>query len=184
MHHGSIEVHSDGPGRGATFVVSLPYTPGAEPGSRAGEVATQSQPAAAPRRDLRQVRVLIVDDDADTLEMMSILAEEAGAEVKSALNARDALRLVREWSPDVLLSDISMPDEDGFALIRRVRALPAREGGHTPAAAITAMATGEDRDRVLAAGFQAHVAKPLEFDVLVQTIASLLRPDSANDTLH
>jgi hypothetical protein len=183
MHQGSIEAHSDGPGRGATFVVSLPLTPGAAPGSGAGDDAAQAK-ADEPQRDLRQVRVLIVDDDADTLEMMSILAEEAGADVKGALNVREALRLVREWLPDVLLSDISMPDEDGFALIRRVRALPPREGGHTPAAAITAMASDEDRARVLAAGFQAHIAKPLEFDTLVQTIASLLRPGTAGDTLH
>jgi PAS domain S-box-containing protein len=182
MHHGSIEAHSDGPGSGATFVVSLPLTPDAlaAPGA-SGKPRLRDGES---QRDLRQVRVLIVDDDADTLEMMSILAEEAGAEVKRAPNAREALRLLREWLPDVLLSDISMPDEDGFALIRRVRALPAQEGGHTPAAAITAMASDEDRARVLTAGFQAHIPKPLEFDALVQAIASLLRPGVAGDTLH
>ena len=185
MHDGFIEAFSDGCARGATFVITLPlsFASARDAGLFAGARATAGG-SLPPLAERSEVRVLIVDDDPTTLEMMSILAQEVGAAVKGALNASEALRLVREWSPDVLLSDISMPDEDGFSLIRRVRSLPPEKGGNTPAAAITAMASDEDRSRVLAAGFQAHIPKPLEFGTLVNAIASLMQAGPARDRVH
>jgi CheY-like chemotaxis protein len=98
---------------------------------------------------------------------------EAGADVRTAACARDALPVVRAWRPDVLISDLGMPEEDGFSLIRKVRELPAEEGGRTPAPALTAFARVEDRLRVLRAGFQMHVPKPVEPNELVAVVSSV-----------
>jgi CheY-like chemotaxis protein len=124
---------------------------------------------------LNAVRVLIVDDDQDTLDLVTIVLTAAGAAVRAARRGSEALRLVAEWKPDVLLSDITMPDEDGYTVIGRLRALPAELGGATPAAALTAMAGDEDRVRALAAGFQLHIPKPLEPGALLLAVTDLTR---------
>jgi CheY-like chemotaxis protein len=122
---------------------------------------------------LSGLRVLVVDDESDTLELISHCITRRGAEVKTCDSAREALELLQQWQPDVLLSDIGMPDEDGYSLIKKVRALPPERGGHTPAAAFTAYAREEDRQRALAAGYQMHIVKPISSDELVSTLAQL-----------
>jgi CheY-like chemotaxis protein len=124
---------------------------------------------------LSAVRVLIVDDDQDTLDLVTIVLTSAGAVVRAVRSGGEALRLVTEWKPDLLLSDITMPDEDGYTVIGRLRALPAERGGATPAAALTAMASDEDRARALAAGFQLHIPKPLEPGTLLLAVTDLAR---------
>ena len=181
MHGGTITAASEGPGQGATFSITLPIRGAAEDDSTPVTAThSASGPSAinASSVSLKNTRVLVVDDDANTLDMVAIVAREHGASVQAVASAGEAMRLVKAWVPDVLVCDISMPEEDGYALIRRIRELPAADGGNVPALALTAMASGEDRHRTLAAGFQAHVVKPIHFETLMRTIATLAKRDS------
>jgi CheY-like chemotaxis protein len=119
------------------------------------------------------LRVLVVDDEADTLDYVTALLRERGAEVAAASSVAEAMGALERQRPDVLVADIAMPGEDGYALIRRVRALEPARGGNTPAAALTAYATAEDRMRVLLSGFQIHLPKPVEPAELAAVVASL-----------
>jgi CheY-like chemotaxis protein len=119
------------------------------------------------------MRVLAVDDDEDTLEMLSLFLRRAGAEVAAAASAAAALEALERFRPDVLVADIGMPEVDGYELIRRVRALGAERGGSTPAVALTAYAGENDRARALRSGFQAHLPKPVEPDALIDAVTNL-----------
>jgi CheY-like chemotaxis protein len=119
------------------------------------------------------MKVLVVDDEADTRDLLKIVLGQCGAEVVTAGSSREALELLPQVKPDVLVSDIGMPGEDGYELIRRVRALPAESGGRTPAVALTAYARSEDRLRVLRSGYQMHIPKPVEMPELVTILANL-----------
>jgi CheY-like chemotaxis protein len=124
------------------------------------------------------VRVLLVDDEPDARELFAEVLEQYGADVTGAGSADEAVMLLRELRPTVLLSDIGLPGEDGLSMIRRVRALPAESGGRTPAAALTAYARSEDGQRSLAAGFQRHAVKPIQpvaLAVLVRELADIAR---------
>ena len=127
------------------------------------------------RRDavLEGVRVLLVDDHAVVRQAITLLLEDWGAKVTAVPGVAEALEVLGRERPNVVLSDIQMPGEDGYALIRKVRALPPDRGGQTPAAALTGMTTAEDRARVLEAGFQYHVAKPVDARTLVSIVATL-----------
>ena len=129
--------------------------------------------ANRPLVNLGGVRLLVVEDDADSREMIPIMLECCGAMVKTAPGAAEALELLKGWHPDVLVSDIEMPDEDGYSLIQKVRALPMDHVRHIPSIALTAHAGSEDRLRSLRAGFDAHVAKPLQLPELAAVIVSL-----------
>ena len=171
MHGGSIEATSAGEGEGSTFTVTVPLT------LRDDEAAARGAPddeAAAPEATLAGVRILVVDDEEDAREAMVVLLSQAGASVQSVGSAADAMGLVREHAPDVLLSDIAMPGEDGYDLIRQVRALAADRGGRIPAAALTAYATLEDRRKALLAGYNAHISKPVDPSRLIVTVANLV----------
>jgi CheY-like chemotaxis protein len=190
-HGGRVRAYSAGEGLGATFTVDLPLPVEAEPpavsraevqGAQARETAkpgdSQAPPAAVDEREeslppLVGVRVLAVDDDADTLEMLSLFLRRAGAEVTGAASAAAALETLEHFRPDVLVADIGMPEADGYELIRRVRALGAKRGGLTPAVALTAYAGDADRARALRSGFQAHLPKPVEPDALVKAVTDL-----------
>jgi PAS domain S-box-containing protein len=175
MHGGTVAASSQGEGMGATFTVRLPLSVALRK-----DVAPPVSPREPPlRRDfpcppqLAGLRVLLVDDEVDTREYLRALLEGCDVRVVVAGSAEEALESLRREPPDLLLSDIGMPDEDGYSLIQKVRALPALEGGRTPAAALTAYARMEDRARVLLAGFQAHVPKPVEPMELLAVLASL-----------
>jgi PAS domain S-box-containing protein len=170
LHGGTVAAASEGAGRGATFTVRLPRRP---PG------ADDVPDAATARADvtvLRHVRVLVVDDEADARELIAEVLGAHGADVHTVSSVAAALAALPRFRPDVLVSDIAMSGEDGFELIRRVRALPADEGGRLPALALTAYAGGEDGRRVLDAGYQLHVAKPVEPQVLAQAVSRLVVP--------
>jgi len=122
---------------------------------------------------LAGVRVLVVDDEVDTLETIETVLGQCGAEVRTAPSAAAALETLEQWTPDLVVSDIGMPGEDGYALIARMRARDATQGGHVPVIALTAYARVEDRLRVLSAGFQMHVPKPIEPAELVAVVASV-----------
>jgi len=121
------------------------------------------------------VRVLVVDDDPDTVDLFSRVLGETGAELRTASSSAEAMEVFRVWRPHLLISDIEMPGEDGYALIRRVRALDAAQGGEIPAVAVTAYGRSEDRVRLLAAGYNMHIPKPVEPAELMVVLASLAR---------
>lgn len=130
-------------------------------------------PAAQARPSLEGIRVLAVDDDDDARELLRALLESRHAEVVVASSAREAFSLLGEAHPDVVVSDIAMPDEDGYGLIRRIRGLTEEEGGRTPAIAVTAYTGAADRSRAMTAGFNHHVPKPVDVNHLVETILDL-----------
>ena len=178
LHGGAVAVESAGPGLGATFTISLPLLTVRQK-RKYGKKQIQPKPPVAsfdcpPRLD--DVRVLVVDDEVDTLNMLVTMFQHCGAEVKAAGSVPATLRILEQWVPDVIVSDIGMPDEDGYDLIRQVRALPADRGGAVPAIAMTAHAKPEDRTEVLAAGYQIHTAKPVELRELAQQVATLAGP--------
>jgi len=172
-HGGTAEASSAGLGRGATFLVRLP--------ARAVTEAIQpARPARKPPRFgagamglLSGVSILVVDDELDARELVAEAFKSAGAVVYMAASARDALGVIAAAQPDVLVSDIGMPHEDGYALMRHVRQLPAEQGGEMPALALTAYARAADADRAFDAGYQRHVAKPVDPLLLVQLVAGL-----------
>jgi PAS domain S-box-containing protein len=175
LHGGTVSAESKGLGQGTTFTVTLPAadTRASEPrGSRAAREESSPTFADCPP-SLSGLRVLVADDEPDTLDFLVAVLEGCGAEVTTASSAAEAFRLMREAKPDVLVSDIGMPDEDGYALIRKVRRLGDDEGGRTPAIALTAYAREEDRRAAIRAGFQTHMTKPVEPSELAEVIANL-----------
>jgi PAS domain S-box-containing protein len=177
MHGGTVQVESAGAGMGATFTVRLPLVAGA---AAADSSALEAQDVVAPcPPGLEGVRVLLVDDQPDIVELLQDMLAPCGAVIRTATAARDALVLLRAWQPDVLVSDIAMPGEDGYWLIDSVRGLAPEQGGHIPAIALTAYVRVEDRMRVLAAGFQLYVPKPVEPAELLDAIARLAATHAA-----
>jgi len=172
-HGGRVRAESEGKGLGATFIVELPARPSVRPPRMHHQDRHQDAvPGGAPR--LPATRVLVVDDDPDAVELVNELLTSAGAVVETARSAREALETLARFHPDVLVSDIGMPEVDGHGLIRRIRALEASNGGRTPAVALTAYASVDDADRCLASGFQGHLAKPVDPDQLVRVLANLV----------
>jgi CheY-like chemotaxis protein/two-component sensor histidine kinase len=175
LHGGTIRAASPGEGHGATFTVTLPLvaSPALRPGPPPPPVRAE-QPDRAPARQLENVDVLVVDDDAETREVLKVALGFEGARVTTAPSVADAVAAIEARWPDVLVSDIGMPGEDGYDLIRRVRRLEAARGRHIPAIALTAYAAAEDRRRTLQAGYDRHLAKPVEASAFAPLIASLL----------
>jgi PAS domain S-box-containing protein len=174
LHGGTVRVRSTGVGQGSTFTVLLPLqvAPVEEFTDLRGESA--SLPRVQPRDvKLTGLRALVVDDEADARDLIRRLLEEAGALVVTAMSASEAFDRVQEEHPDVLVTDIGMPHEDGYSLVRRLRKLPTNEGGALPAIALTAFARAEDRTKALLSGFQAHVSKPVEPAELLAVVANV-----------
>ncbi|MFZ0681216.1 MAG: ATP-binding protein [Candidatus Binatus sp.] len=177
LHGGVVNAYSEGAGKGTEFILQLPImvsVRGQEPGEQrvhpsVGGNLSGRVPALA------GLRVLVVDDEQDAREIVSIILGEAGAEIATASSTREALDLMERWKPDVLISDIGMPGESGYDLIRMVRALPPDKGGRTPAIALTAYARTQDRLKILSAGFQMHVPKPIEPTELATVVASVAK---------
>ena len=177
MHGGTIAARSDGEGKGATFLVRLPVAPLKRSTPRempAARLLNQKARWECPP-ELAGLRVLVVDDDADGREVLETVLVQCGAHVTSAGSVAEALASFDRERPDVLVSDIGMPDEDGYALIRKIRARGSDAGGGVPAASLTAYAGTEDRRRALIAGFNMHVAKPVDPEELLAVVASLGR---------
>jgi PAS domain S-box-containing protein len=175
-HGGTVSGESEGEGKGATFLVRLPARSALPAVGRTTLVNTGAHRAIAvndPGPRLDGLRLLVVDDEKDSLELMTELLRLQGAEVCGAASAHEALERFDDARPDVIVSDLGMPEMDGLALIRKIRELPADRGGRTPAVALTAYARGEDAERAFAAGFQMHVAKPSEPARLATIVANL-----------
>ena len=179
LHGGSVRAKSKGKGQGSTFTLSLPVAASIHPGDSSDHASrqhpsTSSSPTSLvkpPRVD--GLRVLVVDDDADARMVISRILREGGAVVKTASSVTEAMQELQHRLPEIILSDIGMPGEDGYDLIRKVRSLPVVAGGRIPAVALTAFARSEDRQRALLAGYQIHVAKPVEPSELL-TVAPVL----------
>ena len=176
LHGGSVSVSSPGEGLGASFCIRLPAPPakGRDAARSPGEQAAISLTPAYDAIDLSGVKILVVDDDADGRELARRVLLECEAQVFCAANAAEALSLIESERPDVLVSDIGMPDVDGFSLLRRVRGLGEAAGGDLPAVALTAFARPEDRTQALRAGFAAHLVKPVEPPELLATVAGVV----------
>ena len=178
MHGGTVQAESPGEGFGSTFAVKLPliavYQKTSMQEGDAPHPADGHKPVAleCPER-LDGLKILAVDDERDAREMLRTAFEQCGAKVVTAASAAEALTLLEEVRPDVLISDIGMPGEDGYELIAKVRSLPVERGGKTPAVALTAYARAEDRLRALRTGYQMHVPKPVELAELVAIVSRL-----------
>jgi PAS domain S-box-containing protein len=176
LHGGAVTAESAGEGQGATFRVKLPLVAAFVESKGERVHPTAGQPVPAYRGpSLRGLRVLVVDDDPDALDLIATILRRADAEAMQCSSPPEALALLRSWKPHVLLSDIEMPGEDGYSLIRKVRALDGSDGGQIPAVALTAYGRPEDRVRSLSAGFSMHMAKPvdpIELGVIVANLAS------------
>ncbi|WP_437970463.1 response regulator [Sorangium sp. So ce260] len=175
MHGGTVQALSDGEARGATFTVRLPLTvvPSHVRDRRMMPLPGTSGGTDRPP-ELEGLNVLVVDDEDDTRELLVTMLEQCGAQVTAVASTAEALLALKALRPDVLVSDIAMPGEDGYALIRKIRAFPAKSGGRTPAVALTAYARTEDRMRALRAGFNTHVPKPIEPAELLAVLANIV----------
>lgn len=174
-HGGTIRAASSGSGKGATFTVTFPVIGLTKEESVSGRLdAGDESLDHPPATILRGLRVLVVDDEEDARELLIMLLTQSGATVNAAPTVRAALEILDQWKPDVLVSDIGMPGEDGYDLIRTVRMLKPEKGGAIPALAVTGYASTEHATRALAAGYQKHMAKPVSPTELVSKIASLV----------
>ena len=168
MHGGTIVAESAGEGKGTTFVVCIP----AKSSARANVAETENEAERNASVDLHGLRILVVEDEDNSREVFSVMLRSFGAEVMASASARQCLEVISEFRPDVLVSDIAMPLEDGYSLISKIRVLE-NDLSQTPALALTANAGHEDVRRAQLAGFQTHLAKPVDANTLAQAIARL-----------
>jgi signal transduction histidine kinase/DNA-binding response OmpR family regulator len=176
LHLGEVTVESEGKDQGATFIVSLPLTSAVSTGEIENDSAIEKDADGLPSSFstlLEGMRILVVDDEADSRDLVSAILTRCGGQVKSCESAAEALKMFRAWKPDILVSDIGMPNQDGYTLIQKLRKQKLKLAREIPAVALTAYATDDDRARALSAGFQIHVAKPIEPENLVKSIADV-----------
>jgi len=172
---GTIHAASEGLGKGATFTVALPIARGSavlpdelREKAAGGRLTPKNPPSLA------GVRALFVDDDVDARKLTTMMLEECGAEVRTVGSAAEALAACDEWRPDILIADIGMPVEDGYMLMKKLRALESERGGHIPAIALTAYGRKEDRLRALSVGYEYHVPKPVDPTELLIVVKSVI----------
>ena len=186
IHGGTVEAASEGLGKGSRFTVKLPVLSAAASADLEDEHSENGGPHAAAiahfefKPLLKGIRVLIAEDETDAREMLEKVLGGSGADVRACATAAETFAEVQQWNPDVLVSDVGMPDEDGYSLIKRIRDLPENKGGRIPAMALTGYARPEDRVRAISAGFQTHAPKPVEPGDLVAAVAELAERSTAN----
>ena len=177
-HGGTVSAESAGVGKGSKFIVSLPLIDIEDMAPEGSGIKDHPEELVA-STSLKGLHILVVDDEADSCELLRAVLEKCGSKVATVTSAAEALEFIKETLPDVLISDIGMPIEDGYSLIAKVRALPAEQGGQIPAAALTAYAAPTDGQRIIRSGFQIHLAKPIETTSLLSAIASLVPSKAA-----
>jgi PAS domain S-box-containing protein len=173
LHGGTVSATSAGEGTGSTFMINLPLAPIRVESGREHPTSPRFSAMVYDQFDLTGVKVLVVDDEADARQLIKRILVQCQAEVLVASSAAQAIELLEQQRPHVLVSDIGMPERDGYDLIRQVRKLASSQGGHTPAVALTAFARSEDRTRAMVAGYNMHIAKPVEPHELLATVARL-----------
>jgi signal transduction histidine kinase/CheY-like chemotaxis protein len=171
LHGGEVSAESEGRNRGATFTVRLPIARDTGPATTS---VNGFKPRAPGKNGLTGLRVLLVEDDQDSQEMLSMYLQTHGVEIAAVETANDALNEVLRFKPEVVISDVGLPERDGYDLIHDLRDLPIEQGGGVPAIALTGYASPQDRDRALAAGFQEHLSKPIDVEELVRVIRELI----------
>jgi CheY-like chemotaxis protein/anti-sigma regulatory factor (Ser/Thr protein kinase) len=176
LHRGTIEAHSDGEGRGATFIVRLPSASRRDAATDAPALSPDANPSAA--GELDGLHVLLIEDEPDTRELLLNLFDVCGANACGMSSAADAMAQFHRDRPDIIVSDVGLPGEDGLTFLRKLRHLP---GGDVPAVALTAFVRPEDREVALAAGFDAHVAKPIEPEEFLHIVTQVLRDRRARE---
>lgn len=176
LHGGIVTANSPGENQGATFTIRLPLARlhVSDSGLRIEGAMKDDQPSSGPVSPLAGKRILVVEDENDTRDLLSLLLSQPGAQTITVASASEALPILSQWAPDLLISDLAMPDKDGYWLIRQVRNLPQAKGGRVPAIALTASARPEDQARVLDAGFQMHIPKPFDPGELVEAVTEFL----------
>jgi len=177
LHGGSVSVTSQGQDQGATFTVTLPPSLIIEASAKSVQEELNGHHEKA-NYELSGIRVLIVDDDIDTCEMLAVALSLLGAEAQASNSVQEAFVSMADWEPDILLTDINMPGEDGYSLISKLRSLTPEQGANIPAIALTALARQEDSEQALSAGFQLHIAKPIDIESLAEAIVTLTNKSS------
>lgn len=177
LHGGTVSVHSEGINRGAAFTVILPVSETPETLPNGKEENNRAFQKTANKETLDGVRILLVEDDEDSCEMLKIMFEHSGMQTTAVDSAAKALEIIKQLKPDVLISDVGLPGEDGYALLRKIRQLSAENGGLTPAIALTGYASLQDRSLAFEAGFQEHLSKPVDIDKLIQLVKGVLNRD-------
>jgi signal transduction histidine kinase/ActR/RegA family two-component response regulator len=176
MHGGTVKAESPGEGKGSIFTVTLPCgqaRPGETTEQHSSQQAANERPAHPAKLD--GLRILVVDDDEETRDGFAVMLQSLGANVRTTASAAEGFKALAEFKPDVLLCDVAMPDEDGYSFIRKIRKLKPRQGGKTPAIAVTAYAGAEDVRRAVEAQFNMHIAKPADMVSLSHAIANLAK---------
>jgi two-component system, chemotaxis family, CheB/CheR fusion protein len=196
LHSGDIQATSEGRNKGTTFTITLPLVEKSKVADpvlpspvkyRESPFRTSTDRGRRPAEStiLTDLKVLVVDDQDDHRELLTVALISYGAEIRACTSAAEAVKVLPVWRPDVIVSDIGMPGEDGYEMIKKMRALNAKLGGETPAVALTGYASSEDVSRALAAGYQVHLSKPVELEELSDAIAKLAKdrkPDAAGKT--
>ena len=172
LHGGTVEASNNTPAPGATFRIRLPARASLAATARPVEAPARTQAVRSAVR-IDGVRVLVIDDDMNARELLAVILENAGAELRAAASAEDALMILQTWTPEVMLSDIEMPGDDGYGLVDKARQARRRPAVPLIAIALTAHARPEDRVRALESGFQWHLAKPIEPSELLSVLATL-----------
>lgn len=188
IHGGMVWANSPGKQQGATFSIRLPLLRSHDPEPVSIDHEAQDSAAAEEipvrgsnhksnhqRISLQGHRILIVDDDSDAREMLTILLTQQGAEIRASHSSKEALKVLTQWQPHVMVSDIGMPGEDGYSLIEQLRALEVADGGSIPAIALTGYASPTDKEKLLSVGYQLHISKPVDIDELIKAIAGLVK---------
>lgn len=180
VHKGSIEAYSEGLGKGATFIIKLPLILKKDESDVANNSpGQQKETTSESNSNLRGLKILVVDDHPDSLQMITQLLVSEGAQVRFASSAAEAFELFKQNKPDILISDLAMPNEDGYALIRRVREYEKDKGENTPAIALTAHVMIKERIRTQTEGFQIFISKPIETNELIDAITNLISNNNA-----
>jgi CheY-like chemotaxis protein len=177
LHGGAVEVQSQGEGKGSTFIITLPLVstaPAPAPEKAAASEAEGNGVSPGFLKVLKGLRILVVDDEADSRDLVSAILTRCGSLVNCCESAAEGMEAFKNWKPDLLVSDIGMPEEDGYSLITKLRKLRSKRAKEMPAVALTAYATKEDKARTLSSGFQMHVAKPIEPQALIMSIAKAM----------
>lgn len=180
LHGGTIQAHSEGEGKGTTFIVQLPIKAALTQASTTElkSITIETEIQLSNDLLLEGLQILVVDDEADARQLLTTILEQSGATVTTAASVREAIEAIYQHKPDVLVSDIGMPSEDGYQLIKKVRNLEPLLGGNIPAVALTAYARSDERTKALLAGFQIHIPKQVESNELIAVVASVASRNS------